>query len=85
MKAMKKLGKPKGPHDHWKSLFRRLDQLPRPRQFKEVQMIVIRPIKPPEPVPGHPGQFYNMKAYVFGKGSERFEILRHRTQCVWDP
>ena len=78
----KKPKPPKGKHDYWKTL---IDLLETKGKIAEVHLILIKPIKPPQPVPGHPDEKYNYKAYVHGKGSEYYGTFKHRESCHWDP
>lgn len=72
----------RGPHDHWKSLIKGLEKT---KKIKEVELILIRPIRPPKPVPGDPRNFYDKRAYVYGKGSDFYGTFKHLTNCVWEP
>ncbi len=65
-------------HAHWTSLIDRLEEMP----VKEVEVIVIRPIVPPEPRQGTEHVFDRV-AYVFGRGSEYFGKLKHQEDCTW--
>jgi hypothetical protein len=79
---MKPRKKPaRGSHRHWKSLIDKLEKMP---QIKEVDAILMKPIRPREKSKRHPGLYYDRIAYVYGKGSDYFGKFKHLNDCTWE-
>jgi hypothetical protein len=73
------MAKPKkGKHYYWTTLIEKLERM----RVKEVQMIVIKPIKPRIRRKGT-NHYYDRIAYIFGKGSEYFAKYKHQEDCTW--
>lgn len=68
-------------HEHLKGLIDLFADKP----LEEVQVIVIRPIDPPELGKDAKGQDtkYDRTAYVFGRGLGYTGKFKHQENCVW--
>jgi len=64
----------------WNSL---IDEVQKNPKIKDIELILIKPLKPREPARRHPGHYYDRIAYVHWKGSSGAGKYKHLDSCTW--